>query len=128
MKVLFTGSREWTNEDIIRSELLSLPSGTVIIHGASPWGADAIVDRIARSMGFTVRTYPATRWSSYLRGHAGQSRNHRMIQEEHRPDEPIDLCIALLKNKIQWGGTMDCLERARAAGIPTRERTDDRKG
>lgn len=124
MKVLVTGSREWTSEEIIRRELSALPKGTIIVHGACPWGADTIADGVARSLGFEVREYPATGWGSYLRGHAGPARNHRMIREENRPEEPIDLCLAFPKNAIQWGGTMDCLQRARDAGIPTKVVTE----
>jgi hypothetical protein len=119
MKVLCTGSREWTNDEIIRRELSLLPPGTIIVHGHCPWGADAIVDRIARELGFEVRRYPA-RWGTYRRGYDGNARNQRMIDEEHRSDEPFDLCLAFPKNTIQWGGTMDCMERAREAGIPTK--------
>lgn len=124
MKVLVTGSREWTNEEVIRRELSSLPTGTIIIHGACPWGADVIVDRISRELGFEVREHPATGWGSYLRGHAGNARNHRMIKEEHQPDEPIDLCIGFPMNTIQWCGTMDCIQRARDVDIPTKVVTE----
>jgi YspA, cpYpsA-related SLOG family len=120
MKVLVTGSREWTNEEIIRSELSRLPVGTIIVHGACPWGADTIADRIAVSLGFEVRRYPA-RWTARMQGHAGTARNQRMIDQEHFEEEPIDLCLAFLKNRIQWGGTMDCATLAREAGIEVKE-------
>lgn len=116
MKVLCTGSREWTNEEIIRNELSALPAGTIIVHGACPWGADEIVDRIASELGFEMRRYHA-KWGTYRRGYDGNARNQRMINEEHRPEEPIDLCLAFPKNTIQWGGTMDCMQRAENAGI-----------
>lgn len=129
MKVLVTGSREWTNEDIIRRELSALPVGTIIVHGACPWGADAIADRVAVELGFEVRRYPA-RWTARMQGHAGTARNQRMIDQEHFPEEPIDLCLAFPMNTIQWGGTMDCVTRAFDAKIdvrivsPNSERTD----
>ncbi len=55
-----------------------------------------------------------------MSGFAGHARNQRMIDEEHKqkPEEPIDLCLAFPKNTIQWGGTMDCMERVRDANIP----------
>jgi hypothetical protein len=116
LKVLITGSREWTNEPLIRAELSQLPPDTIIVHGACPWGADAIADRIAVELGLEVHRYPA-RWTARMRGHAGTARNQEMIDQEHFLEEPIDLCLAFPKNIIQWGGTMDCMARAREAGI-----------
>ena len=123
MKVLITGSREWTNEKIIHRELSALPEKTIIVHGACLWGADIIANCVAHDLGFKVRSYPAE-WGTYRRGHGGTRRNQRMIDEEHRPEEPIDLCLAFPKNTIQWGGTMDCLQRARDAGILTKVVTE----
>ena len=121
MKVLATGSREWTSEQIIRRELSLFPGGTIIVHGACPWGADAIVDRISRELGFEVREYKA-RWGSFSRGFAGHARNDRMIREEHRPEEPIDLCLAF--PTVLCRGTVDCLWRAEQKGIPTKVVTE----
>jgi hypothetical protein len=121
MKVLVTGSREWANEEIIRRELSTLPAGTIIVHGACPWGADKIADRVARELGFKVREYEA-RWRSYSRGFAGHARNDRMIREEHRTEEPIDLCLAF--PTFLCRGTLDCLWRAEKAGIPTKVVTE----
>jgi hypothetical protein len=123
MKVLVTGSREWTNESVIRRELSALPIGTIIVHGACPWGADAVVDRISVELGFEVRRYPA-KWGTYRKGYDGNHRNQYMIDQEHFVEEPIDLCLAFPKNVIQWGGTMDCVGRAREAGIDVKVVTD----
>jgi len=119
LKVLITGSREWTNEAVIHRELSALPAGTIIVHGACSWGADAIADRVAVELGFEVRRYPA-RWTARMRGHAGTARNQRMIDEENFEEEPIDLCLAFPMNTIRWGGTMDCMKRATEAGIDVR--------
>lgn len=57
-KVLISGDREWTNLDIIRHELVALPSYAVIIHGAAR-GADAIADTIANELGLRSIRCPA---------------------------------------------------------------------
>lgn len=59
--VLVTGSRNWTNEDVIRREFSLLPKNSVIVHGACR-GADAIADMVADSFGFRTIPCPA-HWS-----------------------------------------------------------------
>jgi hypothetical protein len=115
MKVLITGSRNWTNEGAIRRELSKLPQGTRIIHGGCRTGADAIADRVAAELGFILNVYPED-WS--IGKAAGPIRNSRMIKEEHEPDDPIDLCLAFTLDVSRSRGTRDCVAKARAAGIP----------
>ena len=46
MRVLVTGSIQWTDADAIRRELVQLPPGSVVIHGDCT-GADALAGEIA---------------------------------------------------------------------------------
>jgi hypothetical protein len=123
MKVLVTGSRDWSNAAAIEREFKKLPQGTIIVHGDCPTGADAIADKLAKKYGFKIRRYPANwdaeRDSAGGSRSAGPKRNARMIKEEHPDKEgtPIDLGLAFTLDLSRSRGTKNCVERARAAGI-----------
>lgn len=117
MKVLVTGDREWNDVKTVVDVLEQLPPGTILIHGACR-GADVTCAAVAEALGFTVRAYPAD-WDKYRKG-AGPIRNQQMITEEHRPEEPIDLCLAFHNNIANSKGTRDMMKRAAKAEITTR--------
>jgi hypothetical protein len=117
-RLCITGSRHWTDEDTIRAWLDHLTFQCVIIHGACPRGADAIVDRVARSYGrdeighFRIITFPVDTvldgpWPS-----AGPKRNERMLVESV-PDR-----VWAFRASGKSNGTDDCVRRAEARGIP----------
>lgn len=81
MKVLITGSRNWTDREVIKYHLADLPADTTVIHGAAR-GADQLADSVARELGFEVIAVPAD-WTLHGRA-AGPIRNQRML--EHNPD------------------------------------------
>ena len=121
MKILVTGSREWTDEKAIEREFRKLPPGTTIVHGACPTGADAIADKLAMKFGFPIRRYPAD-WEAERAATgspkaAGPKRNSKMIREEHRSGEPISFALAFTPDLSRSRGTKDCVERAKKAGI-----------
>lgn len=123
MKVLVTGSRDWSDAKAIEREFAKLPAGTIIVHGHCPTGADAMADKLAMKMGFPIRRYPAD-WDGERAATgspvaAGPKRNARMIREEH-PDKdgkPIDKGLAFTLDLARSRGTKNCVERARKAGI-----------
>lgn len=47
-------------------------------------------------------------------------RNRRMLAEEHRVDEPIDLCLAFHNDITRSTGTKDMVTLARKAGLQVR--------
>ena len=120
MRILTTGSRDWAGifaETEIGVVLMSvealsivLRSPLVIVHGGCPTGADAIVDRWARRRDYEPEVYEAN-WS--FGKAAGPLRNRVMVYKG------ADLCVGFLKNNSR--GTLDCLRKARAFGIPTFE-------
>lgn len=127
MRILVTGSRDWDDADRIGSELSEfitsdcgiIPSidglgDVVLVHGACPTGADAIVDKIgaelAESYGLRIERHPAD-WMTYGRS-AGPRRNREMVELG------AGICLAFIKNKSK-GASMTA-EMAARAGIPVR--------
>lgn len=53
MRIIVAGSTTWTNREVIREQLRSLPAGTVIVYGDAP-GADAIGGEIASELGLAT--------------------------------------------------------------------------
>jgi hypothetical protein len=109
MRVLCTGSRDWTNYKIIIDVLVELPSYTTIIHGGAA-GLDTIVDIVARKLGFTVEVYEAgwkSKWDGLLR-------NSQMLYEG-KPD-----LVLGFRSKLNSRGTNDMLKKAGIAGIEHR--------
>jgi hypothetical protein len=113
-RILITGSREWSNRDLIREALMTHagedatehPENTVLIHGANPRGADTLGAQEAEKLGYTIEAYPA----DWRRGKvAGNLRNQDMV------DTGADVCLAFPTSSSR--GTWDCVRRAKAAGI-----------
>lgn len=117
MKVLVTGDREWDDIKTVIDVLEQLPPDTILVHGACR-GADNTCAAVAEALGFTVRPYPAD-WDRFRRG-AGPIRNQQMLDCEHRPDEPVDLCLAFHNNFSQSRGTRDMVSRVEKAKITWR--------
>lgn len=117
MKVLVTGCRKWDDVETVLKELQQFPSGTIIVHGGCK-GADITAGVIAEELGFTVHSYLA-QWDRYNFG-AGPIRNQQMIDEEHRHEEPINLCLAFHDSISTSKGTADMVTRARRALITCR--------
>lgn len=112
MRVVVTGSRYWTDEGAIRRRLERLPKGSVIVHGACPYGgADAIAHRLARRLGFDVEPHrPRVPYGHPDFGKACRERNLEMIQSGP------DLCLAYPIGKSN--GTRMTIKFARRFGVP----------
>lgn len=110
MRILITGSRDWTDGDFIE-RILSWHMYTpvpIIVHGGCR-GADQIAGSIARKWGLQEEVYPAE-WNSHgIR--AGYIRNRKMV------DLGADICLAFILNQSK-GATM-CANLADKAGIRT---------
>lgn len=145
-RILITGSRTWGDEgviwdalnDTIDEQVKNGETEFVVIHGHCPRGADAIADFYCEdqagwrdNMGqvLAVERYPAD-WATCTNDCRHSSRNrhdgtrycpaagHR--RNQHMVDLGADICLAF--NKGNSRGTADCVRRARAAGIPVKER------
>lgn len=114
MRILVTGSRYWTDAELIGNVLAwfdQLKGGEemVLVHGAAR-GADRIAAEIARDLGWTVEPHPAD-WGKYGVS-AGPARNAKMVALG------AEVCLAfVMPNSV---GTWDCVRRAEDAAIPTR--------
>jgi len=112
MRVLVTGSRDWSDPDLVVAALEAEAVGDpkmVVVHGGNGAGVDAIADRWATERGITVEVHPA-RWNEEGK-RAGPLRNERMVRKG------ADLCLAFIRDNSR--GAEDCARRAQAAGILT---------
>lgn len=113
MRILVTGSRDWSDADTMFRALLRQPGDAQLVHGGCK-GADLMADRLWKILGrieLNGRPYPEVheaKWSEFGAA-AGPIRNQRMV------DLGADVCLAF---PMPWSrGTWDCVRRARAAGI-----------
>lgn len=109
--VLFCGSRNWTDRAPIRSDLESLPAGSVVIEGGAR-GADRIARVEAEALGLHVATVRAL-WDHYGKS-AGYRRNEAMagLQPEFAYAYPLG----------ESPGTHHMIRTAEAECIQVRER------
>lgn len=114
LRILITGSREWTDRDVIRDAIVregraSGLSGqdTTIVHGAAR-GADLLAADVAREFNCRIEAHPAD-WDRYGKS-AGHHRNAEMVALG------ADVCLAFPLPGAR--GTWDCVRKAKAAGIP----------
>lgn len=124
MRILITGSRDWSNKERIWDALSEqyhcwehpaeeCPEGMkpwVIVSGACPTGADAMCEEYGRLHGWTVERHPAD-WEQFGK-RAGYLRNKEMV------DLGADVCLAFILDESK-GATMTA-RLAEEAGIPTK--------
>lgn len=122
IRVLVTGSRDWTDIDLMRETFETFmlennhPENPILIHGACPRGADQLADDLWLLAGFPVERHPAD-WDT-LGKKAGFSRNHALVVAG------ADICYAFIRNKSK--GATHCSALAELAGIPVKYvRVDD---
>lgn len=118
IRVLVTGSREWSDETAVFDALVEQLNGDadyhiVVVHGACPTGADYIAqtfcDRNAANKFALVEAEPhPADWSQGKK--AGPLRNQQMV------NLGADVCLAFPAASSR--GTFDCMRRAAAADIP----------
>jgi hypothetical protein len=131
MRILITGSRNWTDRQTLCQVLLDLcwdldKSVPVIVHGAAP-GADSLAAWWANATGRKSEAHPAD-WERACDNNchhkprtkngkpycpmAGHLRNQKMV------DLGADICLAFPMPGSR--GTWDCVRRAEQAGIPVK--------
>lgn len=141
MRILVTGSRDWTDKNQIYWELEEarddVPhSKIMLVHGACPTGADKIAEHYAKVMGWGIDPHPA-KWSNpcgpscspwhrreRLDGStycpvAGLRRNVEMVNSvvAVRHLEPV-ICLAFIKDYSP--GSTQCATYAGSMGLEVR--------
>lgn len=130
MRILITGSRDWTDRVAVYQTLYAYVtrhcppdydrhgnlidydlSDVTIVHGACPTGADVIAEDWAVVNWVVFERHPAD-WDKHGKA-AGPIRNQEMV------DLGADVCLAFPLPGSK--GTRDCMAKARAAGIPVIE-------
>ncbi len=117
-RILVTGSRDWTDRNVVRTALvdawieLGRPMNAVLVQGECHLGgADQIAAEIWRGWGYPVEGHPAEMGPD---GHVlGPKRNAHMVSLG------ADVCLAFPLPSSR--GTKNCMRLAREAGIPVRE-------
>lgn len=117
MRVLVTGSRKWTNAQLIyevmREIHMTATERPTLVSGHCPDGADAIAEAIAEApLHWNVELHPAIwrRPDGTFDRSAGFRRNEEMV------NLGADVCIAFIKNRSR--GATHTADLAAKAGIP----------
>lgn len=76
MNILISGSRTFSNLDLVKEFVKGLPSDTTLLNGRAP-GVDNVARNQALFESFSVKDYPAE-WHKYGKS-AGIIRNHIMV-------------------------------------------------
>lgn len=120
LRILVTGSREFTDEDIVRGAIIETlmcrgrsAQATLLAHGAAR-GADMLADRVARSMNMAVVQYPAD-WRRYGR-RAGYVRNAEMLENANP-----EVALAFFKLGAENKGTAMMVKLCKDRGVPVTE-------
>ncbi|MGV9815792.1 DUF2493 domain-containing protein [Streptomyces cellulosae] len=121
MKILVTGSRDWTDINRVHREIFRALYETkttyaeaALIHGDCPTGADAIAAEYGRTVGMHVLGFPAD-WERWGKA-AGFVRNSEMVALDP------DICLAFIRNGSRGASMTAGL--AEKAGIETRRFTE----
>ncbi len=112
MRILVTGSRDWTDREAVWSALNEHATpGATVVHGDCPTGADHLAKQWCSTQPDIVESPHPANWKEHGRA-AGPIRNQQMV------NLGADLCLAFPLGASR--GTRDCMRRAEGAGIPLR--------
>jgi hypothetical protein len=122
MRILVTGSRDLTDDALVRDALINaIPldaADVTIVVGDCPTGADRFARGFADFDGDAADVHIAD-WTTHGKA-AGPLRNQAMV------DSGADVCLAFYRQGASNRGTSDCVRRARASGIEVYEFTEKR--
>lgn len=124
MRILITGSRNWTDKDAILAALrkhANKNGDSVVVHGHCSSGADKLADELAQEYRVRTEHWPAD-WTAFGK-RAGFVRNNVMVELG------ADVCLAFIRPCTKEGcqkpkphgshGATHCADAAEKAGIPT---------
>jgi hypothetical protein len=115
MRVLVTGSRNWTESWPVEMAIYSLRfraewSALTIVHGGAE-GADALAD-------YWAETYGIRREPHYPQDHRGKGKPAPLARNDHMLDSGIDLVLAFMLGTPERGGTLYTVNGAKMRGLP----------
>ena len=125
LRLLVTGSRAYRDREAVAAVLLGLAQThgpLFVLDGECPVGGlDQLAHDFAVEQGWPTRRMPAD-WRRYRKG-AGRIRNQAMV------DTHPDLCVGWPEDVTMYSsGTVNCLEKAAKAHIPTFYVSHDDRG
>lgn len=124
VRVLITGSRDFTSRPIVAAALSWVSKEypgrpLIVVHGGAR-GADSIAGQVARDYPgrLVEEVHRVTDWrrpDGSTDKAAGHRRNQRMV------DLGAVVCLAFPCKAAENRGTLGCIQKAKAAGIPVHE-------
>ena len=110
--VLVTGGRDYADIDAVDAVVNELPPETLIVNGGAD-GADSLVNEAAIKYGYPCATLPFYHWHGRAGGHI---RNGDMVEivRALRDAGWLVKVVAFPGGR----GTANCVQQARAAGLP----------
>jgi hypothetical protein len=118
MRIMVSGSREYTNYECVRRALEDAAGDArivTVVHGAAR-GADSLAQEVAEEYGFKVEAHPAD-WTLGKRG--GNIRNSEMLVSG------IDVALFFFDSALANAGTRDAAKKAIGMEIPSRYFVDN---
>lgn len=111
-RLLVTGSRDWSDVEVIATELqfVAKKYNNVVLVSGHAIGADRIAEEIAVGLGWVVEIHEPD-WTLHGKS-AGFKRNTTMLETE------VQAVLAFHKNNSK--GTADTIRKAKERKIPTR--------
>jgi hypothetical protein len=129
MRILITGSRQWTDRDAIEAAILEqvslklVENGNVtIVHGGAV-GADVIAKDVARTYRMKQEEH-LPKYAERYGGLAGLSAP--LVRNDLMVSLGADVCLAFTVDD-RWSGTRYTMKKAKEAGIPVIETSDRRR-
>lgn len=109
-RMLITGSRNWTDKDIIHKDISAARafSKLIVVHGDCPTGADNIAKLYCIEHGIEQELHPAD-WKKFGK-RAGFVRNREMVYSG------VNMVFAYIKDNS--AGASMTLDMARSLGVP----------
>jgi hypothetical protein len=117
--VLVCGSRTYTDDATIRTQLAGLPPNTLVVHGCAR-GADSVAEQLVAELSMAGQQIAAiglpANWDKDGKA-AGPIRNQLMLDRFH---PHVGLAFHDKKRLEDSKGTYDMVQRMRKAAIPVR--------
>lgn len=115
--ILITGSRDWTDKEMIKYALLPYANKKVLLIHGDCRGADKLSGEVAQELEFHISASPAN-WSLHGRA-AGPIRNREMVNQAKKfKQSGIPTIVLAFHDSLHLSkGTKNCVTLAEKAGL-----------